>query len=158
VLVDATKQQQNTFENAVKAALGRLKSKKFSDCGKLFGGQAGIDALLGASYRYDTDPTLVAMPGAAAETDRANRSVTINLAGPFFAQVQTLSNGQKMDYGASLGLRGTDFRAFILLHELGHLTGVYGPTDNDGTNRDNQITNSTTVLKDCYGKDFNPNP
>jgi predicted HD phosphohydrolase len=85
----------------------------------------------------------------------------INLIGPFFSQVQTV-DGQKWDYGAGTGLSGTDFQAFALLHELGHLTGAYGTKDSDGgtdaISKQNQIDNNTVVLKDCFGKDFNPNP
>ena len=156
-LKGASKQDQKGFVKAIRDAISHIRSKSFADCGKLFGGEAGVGALLGADYSYDTDAQLVSMPGVAAATDESTNSVMINLVGPFFHQVQTVG-GQTLDYGKSSGLQGTDFQAFILLHELGHLTGAFGPTDHDATNAQNQNANNTLVLKDCFGKDFNPNP
>ncbi|MEO8661607.1 MAG: hypothetical protein ABI693_24270, partial [Bryobacteraceae bacterium] len=80
------------------------------------------------------------------------------LVGPFFAQIQTGPNGQTMDYGTSLGLNGANFQAFILLHELGHLMGVYGENDDDGANQAHQDANNALILKDCFKKASVSNP
>jgi RHS repeat-associated protein len=162
ILEGANQKQNSAFQKAVALAL-KLLQKKDGKCASFFGGlQNAIDELVGANYQFDiTNALAAAGSGAAAQTDSADNSVTISTLGPFFAQYQTV-NGSTSNYGASLGLNGTNFQAFILLHELGHLTGAYGSTDNDGTNtaisKANQIANNTAVLKDCFNKDFNPNP
>jgi len=76
--------------------------------------------------------------------------------------VQPGPGGTTLNYGASTGLSGVLFQAFIILHELGHLTDAYGATNDDSSNtatgKANQIANNTVVLKDCFNKNFNPNP
>jgi len=44
------------------------------------------------------------------------------------------NGGVPLDYTEGTGLTGTDFQAFILLHELGHLTGAFGDKDADANN------------------------
>lgn len=158
ILEGANQKQNSAFQKAIALAL-KLLEKKDGKCASPFGGlQEAIDALVGASYQFGiTNALAAAGSGAAAQTDRDDNSVTISTLGPFFSQYQTV-NGNILNYGASLGLNGTNFQAFILLHELGHLTDAYGSTDNDGTNTANQIANNTLVLKDCFNKNFNPNP
>ena len=158
-LIGATKGQQKAFKKALEEALRLLESKKHPDCGKLFGGQVGINDLEDATYKEDviigiegTNPE--AIPAA---TDPSSQTVTINILGHFFSQVQTVSDPHthqpvQIDWGYRTGLTGTDFQALILLHELGHLTGKFGPDKDRGTN--DFYTNK--VLEDCFGKELKP--
>src|SRR5271157_3201126 len=64
-------------------------------------------------------------------------SVTISMGGHFFSEY-----ADGLDWGKNMGLSGTDFEAFILLHELGHELGVYGATNNDGFNQASEDVNN----------------
>lgn len=62
--------------------------------------------------------------------DDTNRSVVINFIGGFFTPTQTIG-GVQLDLLAELRaysdkLTDDDLRAFIILHELAHLTKVLG--------------------------------
>jgi hypothetical protein len=50
-----------------------------------------------------------------------------------------------------------EFQAFLVLHELGQMTGAFGSTNDDGFDKANRLTNNTPVDMDCFGKTYNPN-
>lgn len=106
-----------------------------------------MKALYGASYSYrdlgnrtyDNDTQTVKVVGAATYTNTNPQSVYINTYGPFrnTTQLVTTPSGVKsmtVDFGT--GFSGAQFGSLLLLHELGHLTGVFKPdAGNDQLNR-----------------------
>ena len=107
------------------------------DCANLFGGkEAALKALFGATYsyrdlgaaKYDPETQAVSVIGAATESKTNPPSVYINSSGPFrntSILVFTSSGAQHRTLDFETGLRGAQFGALLLLHELGHLTGVF---------------------------------
>jgi len=165
VLPGATKKQEKTFDKAINQAIKILN--KTGDCNGLFSSDA-VQKLLDVNFQYGTTPVLQgAGPGAAAQTIASANEIIINSNGRFFNPVQTTfsSNGSSitLNYGASLGPSGSNLLAAVILHELGHLLGVFGSTDEHGNpdnpqSGSNQIANNTLIDKDCFNKTFNPNP
>jgi RHS repeat-associated protein len=146
----------NDFNNSFNEAVARLND---SDCAKLFGGlNAAQTALYGAKYsyadlgapKYDSDTGKTKVTGAATNNALTPPSVYINKYGPFRnTTLNVITPGgiksPTMDHGT--GLRGAQFGALILLHELGHLTKVFQPDANN-----EQLNQSYTdqVLKACF--------
>jgi hypothetical protein len=128
------------FQNAFNEAVVRLLS---DDCAKLFGGKdAAYRALFGANYRYadlkpatkNPDTGAISATGAATFTNTRPQSVSINNYGPFrntSVLVSTSGGTQSHTFDFGTHLRGAQFGALLLLHELGHLTGIFGPDAND---------------------------
>jgi RHS repeat-associated protein len=70
--------------------------------------------------------TMNGVTGAGTLPD--HKTVLINAQGPFISQQQMVSvpGGRRMEtFDFGTGLRGVQFQALILLHELGHQTGVF---------------------------------
>jgi hypothetical protein len=155
----ASSSQQKQFQKAAQQAIALIR-KVGSDCNKDFGGEKGVAALDNAAFFYGTTDALSSVGrGAAAQTNSSLNTIIISSIGWFFNSVQTQSNGTTIDYGASTGLSGTNLQAFVLLHELGHLTGLFGSTDEDGSGpkaQENQDANNTKILQDCFGKQYKP--
>jgi len=154
-----TKSQQSQFGNAMKDALTKLKKPK---CLGDFSPDAA-SVLQDATYTFapSFDPgTAIPDPAIFATTNVPSQSVTINMVGHFFnIQVPTSDPKIVQNWDMGTGLNGTDFRAFILLHELGHLTGILGddsisPGDPNGTNQQHQTLAdgfNAKILNDCFG-------
>jgi hypothetical protein len=145
------------FNNAFADAVSRLSDE---DCAKLFGGkEAALKALLGANYsyrdlgtaKYDADTQAVKVIGAATISSTNPPEVCINSSGPFrntTLLVVTSSGVQSRTVDFGTGLRGAQFGALLLLHELGHLTGIFKPdAGNDQLNR-----SYTQQVQDAYFK------
>jgi predicted HD phosphohydrolase len=62
-------------------------------------------------------------------------------------QVMTLPGRGTVAFDAGTGLRGRDLGALILLHELGHLTKVFGP---DASNQKQNQQNTQRVAAACF--------
>jgi hypothetical protein len=102
---------------------------------------------LGAHYyyrdlgnrKYDGDSRTVKVVGAATFSNTNPASVYINTFGPFrntSLLVMTPSGAKTMTVDFGTGLGGSKFGALLLLHELGHLTGVFkADAGNDQLNR-----------------------
>lgn len=80
----------------------------------------------------------------------------INTAGAFFNAVPGANGQVTVRMPNSFGVQTSftfanfsAFRAFIILHELGHQTGKFGPDANPSTNG----AYSQAVLDNCYRKD-----
>ncbi len=158
-LQGATPQQQKEFTNALKDALNRLKKKK--DCAKDLGGDA-MTTLLNASFTYglpmgqDANGNLTPFDsGIYAVTNVEQQTVTINGIGHFFNFFTPGPNGGVLAYHMGTGLGQTDFDAFVLLHELGHLNGVLGDDRKDPSLADKF---NQKILKDCFGVNWTPPP
>jgi hypothetical protein len=62
--------------------------------------------------------------------------------------------GTVVPHDMGTGLNQTNFDAFVLLHELGHLTGVMG---NDiGKNQKVADDFNKKIQKDCFGVSWKP--
>jgi hypothetical protein len=71
--------------------------------------------------------------------------LTVNLGGAFFNSSYTVSGGGQTYQGGTNQAQG-----FILLHELGHLTGAQGFQSNDsGPNSSAQQSNNNLVQQNC---------
>jgi RHS repeat-associated protein len=142
------------FQKVLNDAQKRLQKP---DCAKLFGKSAAdlISILENTEYRvlplasggpkYDPSTGKVSVEGAQTNSPT---SVFINSKGPFFNNqmfVPGKSGLQVLDFGS--GLRGTQFGALLLLHELGHQTGIFG-SDAGNYNLNRQYTRQ--VQNACF--------
>jgi hypothetical protein len=146
-----------SIKDGLKEAEKRLDDP---DCAALFGGkEKALAALRAARFSYQNLGAARVNPddsinvvGAATATNTNPPSVYINSYGPFKNQtilVITPSGVKSQTFDFGSGLRGNDFRALILLHELGHLVGIFGPDAN------NQALNqeyTNRVKAACFGK------
>jgi hypothetical protein len=143
------------FEKAFRAAfLNASRRLRAPKCAAFYG-EGAAAKFEGAEYRFvpmgaprlnDEDvPTVV---GAATYADPPPASVMINSQGPFLKQTMIVNGAtgfQKVDMGTNL--RGADFGALLLLHELGHVVGKFGPDAHDSAlNR----SYTESVLKNCF--------
>jgi RHS repeat-associated protein len=145
----ATKKQQKQFQKAFKDAESKLKNK---DCAGLYGG-SGTTTMDASTYTLaasfvagtatpDTDPFATTEMVSGQPTD----NVTLNLVGPFF----TPSSSPLGQLLSGAGLSVTDIEAFVLLHELGHETGVLGD-DTTASGAAAAAQFNVQILNDCFG-------
>ncbi len=148
---DTPKELVVLLADAISNADKRLERPR---CSKLFGGiDIARPALHNANYRfYDLRGPRVA-PGATkpsvvgAATIREANVIALNSRGPFVQQTLFVPGYGQQTFDGETGLRGSDFRALVLLHELGHLTTVFGPdAGNPALNQ--QYTNE--VYRGCF--------
>jgi RHS repeat-associated protein len=162
-LEGASKTKNKKFTNAIKAAESKLK-KSGSPCASDFGADA-LATLDSATYKYglsfatdaNGDPTAIPDPNIYASTDPSTGTVTINMVGYFFDISPTPIAGtdRAVIHDMGTGLSQTNFDAFVLLHELGHLTGVLG--DDRGKNQSLADNFNAKILNDCFGiADWHP--
>ena len=127
------------------------------DCAKLFGKSSAdlINMLENTEYRVlafasggpKYDPTTGITNVTGAQTNSPT-SVFINEKGPFFNNqmfVQGKSGIQILDFNS--GLRGKRFGALLLLHELGHQVGLFGP---DASHQKLNQQNTNQVRQACF--------
>ncbi|HXT01871.1 MAG TPA: hypothetical protein VN915_14445 [Elusimicrobiota bacterium] len=139
------------FREAFLNASKRLETPKCA----AFYGEGAAAKFEGAEYRFipmgaprmnkDDLPSVV---GAATHNEASPALVTINSEGPFVRQTMLVSGAsgfRTIDMGTNL--RGADFGALLLLHELGHVVGKFGPDAHDS-----KLNRSYTesVLKACF--------
>ena len=142
------------FQKALTEAENRLQKP---DCAKLFGKSAAdlVNMLENTEYRVltlasggptvDTNTGDVNVVGAQINS---STSVFINDKGPFFNPVMFVpgkSGPQTLDFNS--GLRGSQFGALLLLHELGHQTGIFG---SDAGNSKLNREYTRRVQKACF--------
>lgn len=80
--------------------------------------------------------------------------MTINVVGHFFSLSEVVTDSETgrsamRRFDMRTGLGDSDFRAFLLLHELGHLTGRLGDDRSDPSLSD---TFNQRIMVDCFGK------
>jgi RHS repeat-associated protein len=138
----ANKDQQDKFGGGYKKA-DQLLGK--SDCGGMFG--ADPKASLAVNYEYNAIPSNDGAGVLSSDvwpvTNPDTQTVTINLTGHFMDDSLATSW-----YGVTLN--ATETRAFVLLHELGHLTRTLG--DDTGSNSSLGDDFNRNILKNCFGK------
>jgi len=139
------------FREAFLNASRRLQTPK---CAAFYG--AGATAKFeGAEYRFVpmgaphlNEQGVVTVVGAATYAETQPAAVMINSQGPFLTQMMFVtgrSGFQTVDMGT--GLRDADFGALLLLHELGHVVGKFGPDAHDS---DLNRSYTESVLKACF--------
>jgi hypothetical protein len=128
----------------------RLDKEK---CANFFGGkEKALATINGAEYRFlplgapkvDSKTGAVSVVGAA--TNSAT-SVFINTQGPFLNQNMFVPGAGLKTLDLGTGLRGASFDAVLLLHELGHQLGIFGP-DKDKPDLNRKYTQQ--VLDACF--------
>jgi hypothetical protein len=121
-----------------------------------FFGQTAIAAFSATLYSFQAlgAPTVdqngkVQVTGAATfrGEDGGPSTVFINTQGPFLNQTMFVPGKGMTTLDFGTGLRGADFGALILLHELGHVVGKFGP---DAKNPDLNRQYTQDVLKNCF--------
>ena len=141
------------FQKALTEAEKRLQK---ADCAKLFGKSAAdlVNMLENTEYRvltlasggptYDSNTGEVSVVGAQTNS---STSVFINDKGPFFNQTPFVPGKgiTTLDFGSNL--RGAQFGALLLLHELGHQTGIFG---SDAGNQKLNREYTRRVQKACF--------
>ena len=140
------------FLKALDEAKKRLKKPA---CAQLFGkSTADLVAMLdNTEYRVlplasggpKYDPATGETSVTGAQTNSAT-SVFINEKGNFFHAVMPV-NGKMTTLDAHSGLRGKKFSSLLLLHELGHQVGIFGP---DNNNQKLNQANTDAVKKACF--------
>jgi hypothetical protein len=169
--------QRAIFDAAYREFKKRLGK---GNCAKLFGGaEKGNQLLKGASFEvadlgkpqpvmFETDKYSVRNTGAEV----AGNTVRLNSYGAFFVQGNSLvgPNGKTYnitesaqdgitpyDKGMVLFSRDVDVGAFMLLHELGHLAGVFGPDffivngkKDEQKTLEAQTKHNSAVLRSCF--------
>jgi RHS repeat-associated protein len=152
-----TPEQRKKFEAAWKEVSKRLNKP---DCAKLFGeAGAGASFFTSAPFTMGTwmDPgTTNLNESVYLFTDPLTATININYVGHFFdIDVKVSVPGGVVTVRADMGtgLGDKDFRAFTLLHELGHLSGKLG---DDGTDPTLADAFNTRIMKDCFGMSWTP--
>jgi hypothetical protein len=152
-----TANQKKLFANAARVAESKLR-KSGSPCASDFGADAlkTLDSAtytLGVSFATDANgnPTSSPDPNIYASTNPGEQSVTINMVGSFFNITPTPVpwTNSVLLHDMGTGLKQTNFDAFVLLHELGHLTGVLG--NDAGKNQPLADAFNAKILNDCFG-------
>lgn len=133
------------------------------DCSGLRTPPSEVFALGGGTWYLqqtlaDTTYRIVPFPmrgSTGAQTVDTN-NVMINLAGAFFTATPDgnglvtfrIPNPTTPNQTSTFTLGVADFRAFVLLHELGHQAGVFGADTGDPAANGQHSLN---VLRDCFG-------
>ena len=122
------------------------------DCAKMFNPDGSHESpfatLLSTNYRVLPFPGDRFNVGAATVNPT---TVFINSTGAFFNQNLYNPNTGHFDYAdLGTGLTGSDWMALLLLHELGHQTGVLPPDSGPGTNPGQNGANTQKVLDNCF--------
>ena len=145
---------QKYIKDFLKALDEAKKRLAKPDCAKLFGKSSAdlIKMLENTEYRvndlgspkYDSTTDTVSVVGA--QTNSAT-SVWINEKGPFFNQNIFVPGKGLTTLDFKTGYRGDKFGSLLLLHELGHQAGVFGP---DANNQTQNRANTDAVKKACF--------
>lgn len=132
-----------------------------SKCAKLFGGaDRAINALRNANIKYGDLGRYKNLgdgrfTGIAAGTNREANEIIINTHGGFLLGGIVLAPGyepgQTVYVSVRDGLTATEYRAVLLLHELGHLLGpkIFGKNDDDVHNQKANEANAKKVRNAC---------
>ena len=128
-------------------ALRRLENP---NCAKIFDPDGSfadpVETLKNTIYRILPMPKLTT---GAATVDASH--VFINSSSYFFKQnLYDPATGRFGFYDFGTGLTGASWDALLLLHELGHQTGVFGNDAGPNANPDQNRTNTRTVLDNCF--------
>ena len=109
---------QRIFRDAFEDAKRRILDKP--ECAKFFGGRLkALEGLYKPEYRFL--PLEKSSVGAATYKN-GRISVFVNTKGPFVSDTMSIQEKMKI-FG--IALTGTPLRSLILLHELGHVRGIF---------------------------------
>jgi RHS repeat-associated protein len=153
-----TAAQIATLQAAFNDAMTRLSTPQ---CGGLFEGDAlpsKLATTFADSALESTEYSIFAYPGVSTAVTISASQVGINPNGWFFAAPNSAANPGMVAIGvpspttpgqsSTVYLSPADLGAMILLHELGHETGVFGEDENNL-----QVNGQHTwaVLQSCFG-------
>ena len=123
------------------------------ECAKFFGGiEVAMTTINNTEYRFlrrgapAVNPANGVLGVMGAETKGPN-SVFINTQGPSISQNILVPGEGVKSFGYGTGLRGTEFNTMLLLHELGHQVGIFGP---DAKDPKLNAAYTKQVLKACF--------
>ena len=146
------KTAQKLLDDAIAESVKRLGKQQ---CAKLFGPEA-LDAVHRTDFRIVSFGPPVMREGrpvvSAAKTLPNHKMVLINLDGPF-VNTQILIGGKLENFARvqprtkSVALSQEDIRVAIILHELGHVLGKFGP---DTKNIDDSHAHTDSVIQHCF--------
>jgi len=149
---------QKVFDKAFD--VGKKKLEKTA-CADLFSKTPGQASNAFAAAHYDNGvigdlsrPSGIVPTTTFAVANQQSQTVTINVNGYFFGpRYQDLGNNISLDHWAGVlygveNISDADFRAYVLLHELAHLTGAL-PDENDQARSDEF---NRDILRKCFGK------
>lgn len=154
----ATQNQQQALDAGIDAAWAHIIDNP--DCAAFLTSKSTLGSIAAAwgqlAQTLDNTTYLFGQlddPDTAAQTPEGGNQVTINTSGAFFASptlgstvfVTTGPNSPQLGFSSVVTLD-----AMILLHELGHETGVL-PVDTGSASAQNG-PNTTTILNNCFTK------
>jgi RHS repeat-associated protein len=141
------KSRASKFSNAIKKADSLLKK---GDCAGLFG-----DGDVGKNTLESTTFTLAAVLQNNGNPDTNSVAVTPTVNGKPTGTVKINILAVNSFFGSSQveGLGDNDWRAFVLLHELGHLTDKLGVDNGNQEDPDNPAYwFNRDILRSCFGQ------
>jgi hypothetical protein len=150
-LPQGTPQNQiEAFNRAFDEAERRLTNRR--RCADLFGGlNNALNALYSTSYRFlPLGPPRIGQSGqleVIGATTFPGPTVFINTQGPFLNQRFNVPGRGNVIFDLGTGLRGARFAALLLLHELGHVTGIFRP---DANNSELNQRQTQRVIDRCF--------
>ncbi|HKG48371.1 MAG TPA: S8 family serine peptidase [Pyrinomonadaceae bacterium] len=138
----------------------RRRLRENADCAKLFGGEKNaLKKLSELKFKFGSLPDrgIARIKGKNVTLDSARFAAQ----GSNLAFVTNIRESTVQGYPSTsftlrnLVITGSTFGAFVLLHELGHRTKIYGKYDNDGGSQyDNLPTgaNNEKIRAACFGE------
>ncbi|HZU29040.1 MAG TPA: RHS repeat-associated core domain-containing protein [Bryobacteraceae bacterium] len=146
----------NIVQNAFTQAFQALNNPR---CAGLFEPNVSSLQVSAAAQKVLTSTTYRLMSLGPTEGARtvADEYVWINTVGAFFAKPDNSGNvrvtipGAKTGNPVSLTMPVNNLRAFLLLHELGHQTHVFGADGGSPSLAAQNGQNSAAVLRNCFG-------
>jgi hypothetical protein len=146
------KTAKKLLEDAIAESVKRLGNQQ---CSILFGPEA-LEALRRTEFRIVSFGPPVLREGrpvvSAAKTIPNHKMVLINLDGPFVNE-KLLVGGKLENFARvqprtrSVALTQDDIRIAIILHELGHVLGKFGP---DTKNVEDSHVHTDSVVQHCF--------
>ena len=145
---NATPDQQNRFNDGYTEFWNRIHENDGDNpCAKLFGGVKNVEeALKKTDYSFERTKA-----GAVAEVD--GKKIKIDPNGSFMSKNESeifmVGVDRRARIGSYIALNNVEAAAFILAHEIGHLTGKLQPDGHDPSNF-LSILNNGVVQKACF--------
>ena len=146
--------QVQAFDAAWLDALQHLTTNY--QCEQFFagGGENPMALLEKTTYRFlDLGAPTVGADGTASVAGAMTvdpTDVFINTSGPLFDQSVFVPSTQQFVYFSIGGLSGADFGALLLLHELGHQEGLFGPDTGPNVPAGTNAQYTQQVLDNCF--------
>jgi hypothetical protein len=121
--------RERAFQSAFASAVRRLRAPKCA----AFYGPGAEEKFRWVAYRFmplgapSLGPDGLPRVTGAATFPGSPPAVFINSQGPFLSQILFVPGAGLRTLDMGTGLRGAEFGGLLLLHELGHVVGKFGP-------------------------------